>query len=103
MAERDEQEFASTDLVDQPPIADSKLVQALELGSLQRQRSVLLERCAVEFPKLALDLLFNLLVDPLELLDEVMEVEDLHYFIEEDRKSTRLNSSHSQNSYAVFC
>src|SRR2546427_6885795 len=22
---------------------------------------------------------------------------------EEDRKSTRLNSSHSQNSYAVFC
>src|SRR2546427_3368352 len=24
-------------------------------------------------------------------------------FNEEDRKSTRLNSSHSQNSYAVFC
>src|SRR2546430_15346408 len=26
-----------------------------------------------------------------------------HYFFEEDRKSTRLNSSHSQISYAVFC
>src|SRR3989475_9542207 len=26
-----------------------------------------------------------------------------HLFREEDRKSTRLNSSHSQISYAVFC
>src|SRR2546427_9096449 len=25
------------------------------------------------------------------------------YYIREDRKSTRLNSSHSQISYAVFC
>src|SRR2546427_9586965 len=24
-------------------------------------------------------------------------------WLQEDRKSTRLNSSHSQNSYAVFC
>src|SRR2546427_3160844 len=27
----------------------------------------------------------------------------LHIQIEQDRKSTRLNSSHSQISYAVFC
>src|SRR2546427_8546691 len=27
----------------------------------------------------------------------------LHYKAKEDRKSTRLNSSHSQISYAVFC
>src|SRR5689334_24763514 len=27
----------------------------------------------------------------------------LHGFIEQDRKSTRLNSSHSSISYAVFC
>src|SRR2546430_8301430 len=27
----------------------------------------------------------------------------LHIFKKEDRKSTRLNSSHSQISYAVFC
>src|SRR2546430_5476176 len=26
-----------------------------------------------------------------------------HPFLDEDRKSTRLNSSHSQISYAVFC
>src|SRR5256886_12330678 len=25
------------------------------------------------------------------------------YFLDQDRKSTRLNSSHSQISYAVFC
>src|SRR5688572_32127988 len=27
----------------------------------------------------------------------------LPYYCNKDRKSTRLNSSHSQNSYAVFC
>src|SRR2546430_4173159 len=32
--------------------------------------------------------------------DPTVEVRDLHG---EDRKSTRLNSSHSQISYAVFC
>src|SRR2546427_6260136 len=26
-----------------------------------------------------------------------------HFYVDEDRKSTRLNSSHSQISYAVFC
>src|SRR2546430_7459995 len=29
--------------------------------------------------------------------------QDGHRLVAEDRKSTRLNSSHSQNSYAVFC
>src|SRR2546430_8127227 len=31
------------------------------------------------------------------------EIEIRPVFEAEDRKSTRLNSSHSQNSYAVFC
>src|SRR2546430_3567544 len=36
---------------------------------------------------------------PRLLLDDAV----LNCFVEKDRKSTRLNSSHSQNSYAVFC
>src|SRR2546430_12386006 len=42
-----------------------------------------------------------------ERLDRVealhLFVEGLHEKMEGDRKSTRLNSSHSQISYAVFC
>src|SRR3712207_7398591 len=30
-------------------------------------------------------------------------VEGVHHFVEQDRKSTRLNSSHANISYAVFC
>src|SRR2546430_4796782 len=52
-------------------------------------------------------------------LEDAVNIEDLHQMakrklpkimfdyieggVEEDRKSTRLNSSHSQISYAVFC
>src|SRR5438270_12785834 len=36
-------------------------------------------------------------------LDPDMEVEVEILDVNEDRKSTRLNSSHSQISYAVFC
>src|SRR2546430_11661044 len=35
--------------------------------------------------------------------DVVAELERLDLLAPEDRKSTRLNSSHSQISYAVFC
>src|SRR5256885_17230465 len=35
--------------------------------------------------------------------DEKAEMEDLRKRIDEDRKSTRLNSSHLVISYAVFC
>src|SRR2546430_9217476 len=39
--------------------------------------------------------------EPAELVrKDVLQCEDVD---EEDRKSTRLNSSHSQISYAVFC
>src|SRR5688572_32016216 len=34
---------------------------------------------------------------------EHMQCRDTMFFSEKDRKSTRLNSSHSQISYAVFC
>src|SRR5688572_32367120 len=46
----------------------------------------------------------NLTAD--EVLVEILAPERLvgvTRFIDEDRKSTRLNSSHSQISYAVFC
>src|SRR5688572_31607585 len=38
------------------------------------------------------------------LLDKIRKApEFVHFMTELDRKSTRLNSSHSQISYAVFC
>src|SRR2546427_8765300 len=39
------------------------------------------------------------LLDQILLLDQAAEV----LLVQPDRKSTRLNSSHSQISYAVFC
>src|SRR2546430_12662016 len=49
-------------------------------------------------------LIFLLLLS-LELADKVAMKRDLEIAreIQRDRKSTRLNSSHSQISYAVFC
>ena len=82
MAESDEDELALLDLVDQAPIAHPKFVEPFELGSLERQRSVLPERRPVKLFQLALDLLLEVVVETLELLDEVMEVEDPHYFRE---------------------
>src|SRR2546430_12145238 len=38
-----------------------------------------------------------------ELDARELEVERLRHRLDQDRKSTRLNSSHSQISYAVFC
>src|SRR2546427_8340406 len=38
-----------------------------------------------------------------DLPDPDLNSENRHRRIAEDRKSTRLNSSHSQISYAVFC
>src|SRR2546430_9742854 len=40
-------------------------------------------------------------LDPIHLLDQPLGPVDAG--VVEDRKSTRLNSSHSQISYAVFC
>src|SRR2546430_17010846 len=36
-------------------------------------------------------------------LDSRRAIDDLREALQQDRKSTRLNSSHSQISYAVFC
>src|SRR2546427_10208684 len=41
--------------------------------------------------------------DPIELLDGLLLVKEPQRSPRRDRKSTRLNSSHSQISYAVFC
>src|SRR5690625_6626609 len=38
-----------------------------------------------------------------ELTQENKEAKPPKHFVEKDRKSTRLNSSHVANSYAVFC
>src|SRR2546430_17461491 len=43
------------------------------------------------------------LVASKEKLKRMLGWEASHSSLEEDRKSTRLNSSHSQISYAVFC
>src|SRR2546430_5673381 len=39
----------------------------------------------------------------LKQLPRVVAIQKLRALVEGDRKSTRLNSSHSQISYAVFC
>src|SRR3712207_7891410 len=41
--------------------------------------------------------------DELEIMEEKKEKDILDFEEEEDRKSTRLNSSHANISYAVFC
>src|SRR5688572_31592082 len=41
--------------------------------------------------------------DPLQARNAHLNFAKLGVVVEEDRKSTRLNSSHSQISYAVFC
>src|SRR3990167_1403511 len=43
---------------------------------------------------------YFLVVDPIKA---TVAVQNYQYAISQDRKSTRLNSSHSQISYAVFC
>ena len=35
---------------------------------------------AVKLPELALDLLLDFLVEPIERLDELVKIEELHYF-----------------------
>src|SRR5688572_32277138 len=40
-------------------------------------------------------------LDPIE--HDALLLEDWQAKVQQDRKSTRLNSSHSQSSYAVFC
>src|SRR2546430_6755054 len=43
----------------------------------------------------------RLLPDRVDIARLIGDVGDVH--VDQDRKSTRLNSSHSQISYAVFC
>src|SRR2546430_11718871 len=42
-------------------------------------------------------------LDPAELWNRDLEIAGTPHERSQDRKSTRLNSSHSQISYAVFC
>src|SRR3712207_6884943 len=69
-------------------------------------------RAAVEYVFLACDLAMESAVDAVvtaPLNKEAMNVAGFHYaghtelLAERDRKSTRLNSSHANISYAVFC
>src|SRR3712207_7717864 len=41
--------------------------------------------------------------DQIPRLDDLLGIEAGRRLVEEDRKSTRLNSSHANISYAVFC
>src|SRR3712207_8693948 len=57
----------------------------------------------VDQPLVALGLLDRVQVLPLHVLDQ-RDLERLGVVeLTEDRKSTRLNSSHANTSYAVFC
>src|SRR5690625_7044431 len=54
-----------------------------------------------EIKKRPVDQPLILIVDSIQMLKTI--VPRLHPHLEEDRKSTRLNSSHVAISYAVFC
>src|SRR6266568_4801801 len=44
-----------------------------------------------------------LVIDEADRMVDMGFIKDLRYLLRQDRKSTRLNSSHSSISYAVFC
>src|SRR3989475_8280008 len=78
------------------------VVSAVDGPMPQTREHILLAR-QVNVPAIVVFLNKCDLVDDAELLDLVeLEVRELLSKYE-DRKSTRLNSSHSQISYAVFC
>src|SRR3712207_8792483 len=77
-------------------------------------RSYTMERCASsvdgELPRLALADRVRLCLEMLDGLSALHEHDIAHrdikpknLFLDGDRKSTRLNSSHANISYAVFC
>src|SRR5688572_31716728 len=97
---------SSSSLLSQKPIPPAeRLIVALDVDG-PSEAEALVERLgdSVQFYKLGLQLFmaggYFELVDRLKKLGKRIFV-DLKFF--EDRKSTRLNSSHSQISYAVFC
>src|SRR2546430_13302084 len=79
----------------QPPIINGQIGQhgQIELGSKPLQ----------DAQDLALVLRAGALPAPLTIVDESTIGPSLGQDSIRDRKSTRLNSSHSQISYAVFC
>src|SRR3712207_8921168 len=73
---------------------------------IRPQRSVLrdLERSKQRFFAEELEIYFDDIVDASERIWDMLEnYKEVVEALEEDRKSTRLNSSHANISYAVFC
>src|SRR2546430_12286758 len=69
---------------------------------------LLRDRLHLDVPSADTDLVETGLMDSLQFVQLVLHLEEdfgIHISLEDlgDRKSTRLNSSHSQISYAVFC
>ena len=69
-------------LVNQSPIRHPQLVESLELSAFQRRRNMSFRRRGVELLQLFPILPSGLLVQTLQLLDELVEVENLHDFRE---------------------
>src|SRR5206468_12149681 len=92
-------------------IADSRAKMAgartpEETIQAANQQSAALGRLLVvveNYPQLRSSESFNRLMDELSGTENRIAVERMRYNERVDRKSTRLNSSHDQISYAVFC
>src|SRR6266511_4053941 len=95
--------------LDHPPVNlfDAVLIGSLsnlaaELAGDDAVRAVVVRSADPEFFIAHADLeLIKAL--PRDRVDRPEELEFIHVFMERDRKSTRLNSSHVKISYAVFC
>src|SRR5216683_8018391 len=79
--------------VPRPPALD-----AATLRTLHRAHQL-----TVPFENLSIHLSEPISLDPGDLLDKIVTRRRGGFCYELDRKSTRLNSSHDQISYAVFC
>src|SRR5688572_32194953 len=89
-------------MIRRPP--RSTLFPYTTLFRSQPNRRLALERAALHAIAVALGRLADVLGGVVERGDELLHRrERLLGVLVEDRKSTRLNSSHSQISYAVFC
>src|SRR2546430_12976752 len=85
---------------DEAGLPQTVALKATELGRALHEARILASLQHPSIPRF-----YDLVVDDPEayVVMEYIEGETLSQYLDADRKSTRLNSSHSQISYAVFC